>query len=1142
MKSQDMNHQSGPGYWKSLDEKVNSPEFGEWLHREFPEGATEFEGVNRRQFLKVMAASFSLAGMGMVGCRRPRIHVLPYAKQPENNIQGLPGFYTTSFPRSWGNIPVIVESHQSRPTKIEGNPSYKRYQGATDAFTQASVLDLYDPDRLKSSKRGNNKLNKAAVFDFLTSVSEKIKASKGKGVAILAEPSSSPSRAKLVKSMLESNPELIWAEYEPIETLGFEKATEEVVGKRLRAQYHLDKARRVLALDADFMGLEPDSIGNNRAFAKARKVRRSRDAEHMNRLYAVESDLTLTGAAADHRLRMASSQIDVLVAHLAAIIFEKTGKASPLARILKSASESIATYHDWAVACAEDLIANRGKSVVMVGSHLSKTSQILSMLINQVLDADGATVEYLEIPDSYKAKTLVELVTAMKGGAVETLIVLGGNPTYNAPADLDFSLFLKTIPEVIRFGTHEDETTEESGVKIAASHYLESWGDGLTYEGKYVPVQPLIEPLYQTFSELEFLARINEPEVADAYRIVKSTAAENYSELSGAASFSAFLAEGILETSGFKKADSSISSAATHFLKANVPHLKAVSKPGKDNLEVRLVSSFHTYDGSFANNGWLMECPDPLTKLTWDNAILISPLFAKELEASTDFSLFPNTSFLNNKGVIQRNFSIFERGKEEAFWGKLQLGDTVVEGPVHVQPGLADYTVVMSKGFGRSVGRIASGNGFSVYPLITTDESSYRMGATLTLTGESYPLANTQEHWSLEGRAIIREGTAADYIMHPDFVSKMGMESHSPAVYGTDADKPLEFKAVKTPRGGSMYDTPNFEVKDRFNPDDPDAVWAPQQWGMTIDLNTCIGCNACVIACQSENNIPIVGKEQVRRGREMQWIRLDRYFSSLENDKSDIPGDVQVSFQSMACVQCELAPCETVCPVNATVHDTQGLNVMAYNRCVGTRYCANNCPYKVRRFNFFDWNKREIGKFYQGPLGPVDEPETEKMQRNPDVTVRMRGVMEKCTYCVQRIESAKIRQKSIAKDSDNIKVPDGTIRTACQQVCPTQAIEFGDITDTHSAVYQAKSSDLDYGVLGYLNIRPRTTYLAKLRNPNPEMPEKYRYSLPFSRMEYEAKSHGGSNDGETVHETDGHGEEPHSVGADNSTRTEQSGH
>jgi len=1139
-----MNQQSGPDYWKSLDEKVDSPEFKEWLHREFPEGASELNGVNRRHFLKVMAASFSLAGVGMAGCRRPRRHVLPYAKQPENLIQGLPNFYSSSMPLAWGNIPVVVESHQGRPTKIEGNPSFTRYRGATDVFTQASVLDLYDPDRLPCSTRGKNKLSKPEVLDELKRISEFIVSNKGQGVAVLAEPSVSPARSKLISALQSNAPQLMWAEYEPVTTQGLETASEEVLGTRVRALHHLDQAKRVLSLDADFMGLDADAIGQSRSYAKARKVRSSKEAKDMNRLYCVESNLTLTGSAADHRLRLSTSQIDAFVALIAAILLEKKGVGSSFVPLLKEASSGVSAYYDWAAACVDDLMDHGERSVVLVGSHLSTASQILGLLINETLDAVDRTVEYLNVEIPYKRKCIQGLTNAIKSGSIQTLIIIGGNPAYDAPGDLDFDLYAKTVPQVIRFGRYSDETSVIAGLQIAASHYLESWGDGYTYEGHYVPVQPLIEPLYDTFSELEFLARISGADVADPFTLVRKAAADAVPTLQSSTAFNAFLAEGVVTDVKYVKAELRVSDSIEKLSEA-LSVLKNIKKPSSSELEIRFVPSYHTFDGRYANNGWMMECPEPLTKLTWDNAILISPKFAKELEASTDINIFATPTFLNKKGVIQRDSAVFVRGKEESPMGRLSVGGVELVAPVHVQPGLADYTVVISKGFGRSIGRIAQGAGFDAYPLTTFAAGNYRGGATLTLTGDTYPLANTQQHWSVEGRAILREGTADDFSKHPDFVSKMGMESHSPKVYGPDSDKPLEWKSVHTPRGNSMYDSPDFLVKDRFNPDDPNATWTPQQWGMTIDLNTCTGCNACVVACQSENNIPIVGKDQIRRGREMHWIRLDRYFSSADNVKTEIPEEVQVSFQGMACAHCELAPCETVCPVNATVHDKQGLNVMAYNRCVGTRYCANNCPYKVRRFNFFDWHKREIGKFYQGPLGPVDEPEVQNMGRNPDVTVRMRGVMEKCTYCVQRIENAKIRQLSIAKNSDNIKVPEGTIQTACQQVCPTQAIEFGDVTDTHSAVYKAKTSDLNYSVLGYLNIRPRTTYLAKLRNPNPEMPERYRYALPYTRMDYEAQSHGSQEHGAGEHaEASIHAESSHAASSSemNPTHEAQSGH
>jgi molybdopterin-containing oxidoreductase family iron-sulfur binding subunit len=512
-----------------------------------------------------------------------------------------------------------------------------------------------------------------------------------------------------------------------------------------------------------------------------------------------------------------------------------------------------------------------------------------------------------------------------------------------------------------------------------------------------------------------------------------------------------------------------------------------------------------------------MECPDAMTKLTWDNAILISPRLAKELEQRDGVQIFPNKTPMNKKsdffegakGTLQSNKAVFKRGKEQAVVARLTLNGRTIVAPIHVLPGMANYTIELPLGMGRTeVGRVGRGVGFNAYEVRDSDSTSIAVGASLELTEETYNLANTQEHWSMEGRAIVREGTAEYYNKHPDFATKMGVESHAPANYGKDDSKTLQQKASNQYRGNSAYDHPKFtdpppnvnawkgkEARAKF----PDA----QQWGLAIDMNTCFGCSACVVACQSENNIPIVGKDQVLRGREMHWMRIDRCFSAKEYKQEEVPEDVQVSFMGVSCQHCENAPCEQVCPVNATVHDRQGLNVMAYNRCVGTRYCANNCPYKVRRFNFFDWNKRQIGEFYKGPLGPVDEPELHKMQKNPNVTVRMRGVMEKCTYCTQRIEAAKIDQKRIAGASGNVKVPDGKIKTACQQVCPTDAITFGDISDPNSDVYKMKASDRNYSVLGYLNVRPRTTYLARLRNPNPKMPDAYK--KPYAYAQYKER-------------------------------------
>ncbi|MFP4357914.1 MAG: TAT-variant-translocated molybdopterin oxidoreductase [Puniceicoccaceae bacterium] len=1102
--------QTGSRYWKSLDDLAETPAFREWAEREFPQGASELNGVDRRHFLKIMAASFGLAGVGLTGCRRPRHEILPYVRQPENVIPGVPQFYSSSRPTAWENIPVVVETHQARPTKIEGNPSYAPAGGATDAFTQASVLDLYDPARAKRNTRGSRTLDRAAVLDLLAEWSEAMASSNGDGFAFLAAGSTSPSRRALVAEMKEKFPKAIWAEYEPLDYGAGERAASLYHGRPVRTRDEFARARRILAVESDFLGKDPGAIESTRSFSRSRRVDDPAEAEKMNRLYAVEADFTLTGAMADHRLRLESARSEALLVALARELLRLGASGDPeIAAAIEARPVDDGLPLDWIAACAEDLYEHRGEALVAVGEGAPETVQLLGFYVNDLLDAPGATRRILARPEP-RAATISDLADALKAGGIEKLFILGGNPAYDAPADLDWPLLQQRAGETIRFGYWPDETSASVGTHILLPHYLESWGDGETRDGTLVPVQPMIEPLMDSVCELEILARLTGRETTDPYEIVRAT----FGERSGAeeadldAAFKTFLAVGVLPESGADEVSPSIDGPAVARALEEAPATPP-DKTSAANLEVLFRPSGHTLDGRFANNGWMMECPDSMSKLTWDNAILVSPRLAKELEESTGETIFAKKTLLNELDQLQRNSADFKRGKEQALVAELTVNGTVLTGPIHVLPGLANYTVVVPVGFGREIcGPVGQGVGFDAYPAIPAANRWSATGASLRLTGDVYELANTQEHWSMEGRAILREGSVEEFAKKPEFVDKMGMESHSPPVYGKDKDMPLSEKVSEIPMGGSMYKTPSFT--------------APQQWGMSIDLNLCTGCNACVIACQSENNIPIVGKDQVLRGREMHWIRLDRYFASQETDDTGIPEDVQVSFQGMACVHCELAPCETVCPVNATVHDEQGLNVMAYNRCVGTRYCANNCPYKVRRFNFFDWNKREDGHFYEGPLGPSGPPKPVKMQKNPDVTVRMRGVMEKCTYCVQRIESAKINQKAKAGASADILVPDGTIKTACQQVCPAEAIRFGDLKDESSEVYRAKQSPRDYSVLGYLNTRARTTYLAKLRNPNPGMPGRYRYEQPFGRMDYEERyGHGGG--GNDAHGDEGHG-------------------
>lgn len=1130
----------GPQYWRSLDERAERPEFQEWLHREFPQGASAMEGVNRRNFLKVMSASLAAAGVGLAGCRRPEQHILPYSRQtgdtvPEMAIPGIPVHYATSFPDSIDSLPLIAETHQNRPTHVEGNIDYAPYGGGTNAFAHASILDLYDPDRMSSAYQGTKRLTRAQVQDRLKAVESAHLSNSGQQLAVLAAPSSSPTRQRLARAFLKKYPKALWAEYEPIARNTAQKAASALFGDSVRPVFELANASRILTIDADFLHKEPGATKMARDFGKTRRVKNQADAQHMSRLYAVEANFTTTGAMADHRLRLGVSEIPAFTVLLVAEILAQTGFGGGLAATLKSYTSELGIDRSWITECAADLVGERGKSVILAGSHLPESVHSLVTVANEALGARGHTVNYVSVPAPV-GRSFADLVTAMKDGSVKTLIILGGNPVYNAPAEVDFAGLMAKVPETIRFGYHFDETSVEAKVNVAAAHYLESWSDGRTYAGDYLPVQPMILPLFDCWQENEFVATLAGTGSTEPYGLV----VETYQGLFGSsANFQRLLADGFQPDSAFEiyRGSLPVNAIAGKIAQYDLtaPGLSA------SNLEIALVKDDSVGDGSFANNGWMQECPDPMTKLAWDNAILVSPRLAEEIGFDTKSGKFLI-------GGIAKKSETMVRGREHAPIAKVSLGEITVEGPLHVQPGLADWSIVLPLGYGRSkAGRVGNGVGFDAYRF-SHSSGFARVGAKIELTSKEMRLANTQEHWSMEGRAILREANRDTYLGNEKWVQQMGMESHSPAVYGPAKDLPLSEKVLTTPRGGSLYETPDFGAPPPnvgvWQSEEARAKFIPeQQWGMSIDLNTCFGCNACIVACQSENNIPIVGKEQVMRGREMHWIRMDRYYSSgdMDANKVSLPRDPQASLMPVACMQCEMAPCEQVCPVNATVHDSQGLNTMAYNRCVGTRYCANNCPYKVRRFNFFDYNKRAADEFYFGPVGE-NQYKTEggmlkAMQSNPDVTVRMRGVMEKCTYCVQRIQNAKIAQKVKAKDSNDIHVPDGMIRTACQAACPTEAIVFGDVSNPDSAVSRAKHNDRDYSLLGYLNTRPRTTYLARLRNPNPKMPD---YSaLALSRLEYEKQAgHApGGHGEESGHEAESSGDHGHGEDAEHEAPT-----
>ena len=1049
---------TGRHYWRSLDELADTPEFKEWLHREFPQGASEFEdGVSRRHFVKIMSASFALAGLGVMGagCRRPEEKLEPFGRQPEGYVYGEPEYYATAMPTRTGAVPVVVKSYEGRPIKIEGNAKFPGSNGGTDRYAQASILDLYDPDRAKRFTKDGNPVSRDEALGFLDELSKKFAANQGEGLAFLAESSTSPSRAQLQKNIAAKFPKSQWFTYDAIDSGIHQRAATQAFGQSVRPVYHFDKAKVILSLDCDFLGGEDDAHNHIHRFAAGRKP-----GEGMSRLYAVESLFTLTGASADHRLRVPAGQ----VAHIASMV-------SQIAGLLNHSANTLETQDDfgkWIGECAKDLIANGKNALVVAGQRQPMEVHLLAWAVNSALGAIGNTVSLLPATEAAGAD-LKDVAPA------KTLVILGGNPHYNSTLPLQS----KGLPgTIVRFGCYEDETSAKSSWTsasnshwiIPATHYLESWGDATTSDGTLVPIQPLVQPLFGGITELELLARIAGESQTNPHEIVRATFAGSDED------WKKFLFNGYLAGSAAKAVNAQFG--------ATLPEAK-FAEPSAGSLEVVFYRDAKLDDGRYANNGWMQELPDPITKLTWGNAVLVSRKTARELG-------------VKNGDVVE-----------------ITLNGRNVKGPIWTQPGMADYSLGLALGYGRErAGRVGTGVGFNAYKIF--NGKYIETGATVRKTGETQELATTQHHWSMEGRPAVREANLEEFSKNPEFATEM---------HGTEP-----------PIVAPLYPNPLDEAKKT----------ALHQWGLTVDLSACVGCGTCVLACQSENNIPIVGKDQVQRGREMHWIRIDRYYTADpakekssdafqkdgEQQFAEWIDEVQAVNQPMTCHHCEAAPCENVCPVNATVHDAEGLNVMAYNRCIGTRYCSNNCPYKVRRFNYLDYNKRPLadlkGPFYPSPLThktdgkwdllswfkapdasgmrPEDEWDLLKMAKNPDVTVRMRGVMEKCTYCTQRIEQAKIAQKVKAGASDDVRLTEaaGTIpKTACQQACPAGAIVFGDISDPASRVAKLKAQPRNYSVLGDLLTKPRTTYLARVRNPNPAMPD-YR-DWPYSFEEYERR-------------------------------------
>ncbi|MDB6116628.1 MAG: hydrogenase [Verrucomicrobiaceae bacterium] len=1063
---------TGRRYWRSVGELEQRESFLKNLGREFPNGdelTEEERESSRRNFLKLMGASVGM--MGLASCRRPIANILPYTKNVEWIVPGKPLMYATTMPRPYGATPLVVTTYEGRPTHLSGNPlNPSTPSGGLDSFAQASILDLYDPER--SQKVLSN--GKVAEWGAVEGVIGALAKGGGEGLAILVGAEISPTTRRLRAEVLKALPKAKLFQYEAINNDTQAAANKAIFGAGTRPVVKLDQAMAILSLDCDFLCLDSVSPDGQAKFISNRNADKPSEADKMNRLYAIENRYTLTGSMADHRKPLAASLLPVAAAALAVEIGKLGGNAALGAAAAALAATADAALLEWIKPAAADLFANKGKAVVLAGSRTPAAVQALAAAINDALGAFGPVIDLLKGEDN-TAGSIADLAAGINSGAVRTLLSFTcADPVFDAPTSLDFA---KVVADkkvtVIHHGTRFNATAKIAALHIPATHYLEVWGDALTADGVYSIVQPMIQPLYNGVSENEiYLALLGKKKfvvakpAADAKPASAPAGPVEDPGYEAVRETFATVAGGLDETKwnftlrdGFLKGTQA--AAGGGFNAGAVASLVSAGKvpvaPTEQALEVVLVPDNSLWDGRYINNGWLQEAPDPVTKLTWDNAALIGSVTYRKLGLKAQ-----------KEGLAPKV--------------EITIGDKKLVLPALEAPGHVTNSITIQLGYGQTVtGFIGKGTGFNGYKLLTNPGEFVLTGATIKATGDDYQLAITQEHDTMEGRALYREGTKED---EENFAQVTGIDSHIPqsvSLYGGQFGP----KSEENPQG--------FDFERRH------------QWGMSIDLSKCLGCTSCLIACQSENNIPIVGKDQVQKGRIMHWIRMDRYFATPEKDDVDIDPkledleNAEMVTQPVACQQCESAPCETVCPVNATVHTEEGLNAMAYNRCIGTRYCANNCPYTARRFNWFDYNKRPLDELYWGPLSTPEKTglkESMKLQKNPNVTVRMRGVIEKCTYCVQRLESAKIQQMQVQRDSKNFRIPTDSVKSACQQACPTGAIEFGDIADKNSAVFKIKGDGTkenpgslrNYELLKYINTRPRTSYLARIRNVNPAMP------------------------------------------------------
>ncbi len=1056
---------NGKEYWRSIEEHADTPEFREFISEEYPHEIEEWDNsLSRRNFVKVMGASLALAGLS--GCViQPNEQIVPYVRPVEGMLPGKANFFATAMSLGGVATGLLAKAYEGRPVKVEGNPDHPGSRGATDVLAQASILGMYDPDRSQEvTYRGGPKSWENFMSELRAAIEENRK-DGGAGVRFLTETVTSPTLIDQFAKIKAELPNCKLVQYEPINQDNAMAGAKMAFGSPAQAVYKFDKAERILSLDADiFSGFNVAYIkdfGKSRSFSHGKEI---------SRLYSVETTISLTGAKADHRITAKPSQMTEIAKAIAAAV---------------GVSGAVSTYKEnaaWIAAMAKDLVAHKGKSLVVAGDNQSPMVHALANAMNAALGNVGETVTYIEPmspnSDKLQIEQLRELVGEIDGGQVRMLVILGGNPVYNTPADLKLSAErMMKVPLRVHLGLYMDETAEQCHWHVAEKHYLEGWSDARAFDGTASIVQPLIQPLYDGKNAHEvvqlFLRENFDKKDRD---IVKEYWQRTDIKPAAVAAKTETKEEGHKEEghseNGHKEAEAAKPDASPTAVAANavpknfednwrkavhdgvIPNTAAAAKSvtastaflsqpetkpsASGNIEISILPDPCVYDGRFVNNGWLQELPNPLNKITWDNVALISPKTAADLKINTgnDAREFAGgaqgTAFINTKGGNQ--FS-------DLVTLTYQGGKIDKPVPMWIAPGQPDGVVTIFMGYGRTrAGKVGTGLGYSAFDVRRSDAMDHGFGA-ITATGEQTDIASTQIHFNMEGRDLLRVWAVEQFEANPT----MGHQHN-------EYDK-------------SMYPYEQHQAVYEKN----------YKWGMTIDINSCVGCNACVLACQSENNIPVVGKEQVNRSREMHWLRIDAYYSGDINN-ADGP-----HFQPVLCQQCEQAPCEVVCPVHATVHSAEGLNDMVYNRCVGTRYCSNNCPYKVRRFNFLlyqDWNTPQY-----------------KLMRNPEVSIRSRGVMEKCTYCTQRISAARIEA-----EKDGRKIRDGEVITACQSVCPTEAITFGDMHDAESKIAKTKKDHRNYNLLNELNTQPRTTYLAGLKNQNKEMPD-YKAPAPVKKME-----------------------------------------